>query len=75
MKNVIVMDVMNDKGTWHQWWHNFTDYYRSQGVDMEDEDEITRLLSEWRAVEEDQDSSIFYFENEHDRTLFLLRWA
>jgi hypothetical protein len=75
MKNVIVMDVLNDEGTWHQWWQNFTDYYKSQGVDTEDEDEITRLLSEWRAVEEDQDSSIFYFENEHDLTLFLLRWS
>jgi hypothetical protein len=72
---MIEMNVLTDKEVWTQWWRNFHDYYMSQGVDMDDEDEITRMLKEWRAIELDQESTLFYFENEQDHTMFMLRWA
>ena len=72
---MIEMNVLTDKEVWTQWWRNFHSYYVSRGVDMEDENEITRMLKEWRAVELDQESSLFYFENEQDHLLFMLRWA
>lgn len=72
---MIEVDVMNNQGTWHQWWRNFYDYYTNQGVNMEDESEITRTLAEWRAIDRDPDSTVFYFENEQDQVMFMLRWS
>lgn len=72
---MIEIDVMNDHGEWNQWWHNFRDYYIAQGVDMEDEAEITRTLAEWNAIDKDPESTVFYFENEKDQLLFMLRWS
>lgn len=72
---MIEMDVMNEYGVWNQWWHNFYNYYVAQGVDMEDNKEITRTLAEWRAIDRDPDSTVFYFENEQDQLLFMLRWS
>jgi hypothetical protein len=72
---MIEMNVLTDKEVWTQWWRNFHNYYVAQGVDMDDSDEITRALKEWRAIELDQESTLFYFENEQDQVLFMLRWA
>jgi len=72
---MIEVDVLNDLGDWHQWWRNFRDYYLAQGVDMEDDKEITRTLTEWNAIDEDPESTVFYFENEHDHLVFMLRFA
>ena len=72
---MIELDVMNDQGMWHQWWRNFYDYYTSQGINMENEHEITRMLKEWNAIDKDPESSVFYFENERDQVAFMLRWA
>jgi hypothetical protein len=72
---MIEMNVVSKYDEWTTWWRNFYDYYVSQGVDMDNEDEITRMLKEWRAIELDQESTLFYFENEQDQLLFMLRWA
>jgi len=72
---MIEVDVMNNKGVWYQWWHNFREYYVAQGVDMEDEKEITRVLAEWNAIDRDSESTVFYFEHERDHVMFMLRWA
>ena len=72
---MIEVDVMNNKGVWHQWWHNFREYYVAQGVDMEDDKEITRVLAEWNAIDRDPESTVFYFEHERDHVMFMLRWA
>jgi hypothetical protein len=72
---MIAVDVNNEHDEWHQWWHNFRAYYIAQGVDMDNEDEITRVLAEWNAIDKDQDSSLFYFESEQDYVWFMLRWA
>ena len=73
---MIEMDVMlNKDGTWAQWWHNFRDHYEEQGVDMDNEAEITRTLAEWNAVDKDPESTVFYFENEQDHVMFMLRWS
>ena len=44
-------------------------------ADMEDDKEITRTLTEWNAIDEDPESTVFYFENEHDHLVFMLRFA
>lgn len=72
---MIEVDVMNNKRVWHQWWHNFREYYVAQGVDMEDDKEITRVLAEWNAIDRDPESTVFYFEHERDHVMFMLRWA
>jgi hypothetical protein len=72
---MIEMDINTEHDVWHQWWQNFRDYYIAQGVDMEDENEITRVLQEWRAIELDQESTLFYFENEQDQMLFMLKFS
>ena len=72
---MIEMNVVTAYDEWTQWWVNFHNYYVSQGVDMDNSDEITRALKEWRAIELDQDSTWFYFENEQDHLLFMLRWS
>ena len=72
---MIELDVMNEHGVWNQWWQNFRDYYIAQGVDMENEEEITRVLAEWNAIDRDPESTVFYFENERDQVMFMLRWA
>lgn len=72
---MIEVDVLNDLGEWHQWWYKFREYYVQQGVDMENEVEITRTLAEWNAIDEDPESTVFYFENEHDHLVFMLRFA
>ena len=72
---MIELDVMNEHGVWNQWWQNFRDYYIAQGVDMENEEEITRTLAEWNAIDRDQESTVFYFENEKDHVMFMLRWS
>lgn len=72
---MIEMDVMNDYGVWQKWWRNFYEYHNAQGVDMEDDKEITRTLAEWRAIDRDPESTVFYFENEKDQMLFMLRWS
>jgi len=72
---MIEVNVEKEDGVWHQWWHNFRAYYMAQGVDMEDDAEITRTLAEWNAIDQDPDSTVFYFENERDQVVFMLRWA
>ena len=73
---MIEMDVVSDDGRgWKPWWYNFCDYYEKQGVDIGDASEITKLLKKWNAVDLDQDSTKFYFKNEQDATMFLLRWS
>ena len=72
---MIEMNVLDDKQVWTQWWRNFYAFYRLQGVNMEDSDEITRVLKEWGAVDLDPESALFYFENEQDQLFFMLRWS
>ena len=72
---MIEMNVLDDKQVWTQWWRNFYDFYRLQGVNMEDSDEIARVLKEWGAVDLDPESALFYFENEQDQLFFMLRWS
>lgn len=72
---MIEVDVMNEYGVWNQWWHNFYEYYTKQGVDMENEEEITRTLAEWNAIDRDPESTVFYFEHERDHVMFMLRWT
>lgn len=72
---MIEVDVVNESGMWHQFWRNFYEYHMAQGVDMENENEITRVLAEWNAIDKDQESSMFYFEDERDHVMFMLRWA
>lgn len=61
--------------SWHDWWWNFYNHYTEQGVDMNDAKEITRTLALWNAIDEDPESSEFYFTSEHDYTMFMLRWS
>ena len=72
---MIEVDVLNRHRNWHRWWLKFLNYYKSQGVDMDDVNEISRLLKEWRAFEKSQSSTVFYVENEQDRLMFMLRWS
>lgn len=72
---MIEVNVQDERDCWHQWWHNFREYYIAQGVDMEDENEITRVLAEWNAIDQDPESTVFYFEHERDHVMFMLRWA
>ena len=72
---MIEMDINSERDEWHPWWRNFRDYYTAQGVDMDICDEITRVLKEWRAIELDQESTLFYFENEQDQMLFMLKFS
>ena len=72
---MIEVDVQNERGVWRQWWYNFRDYYIAQGVDMEDEKEITRTLAEWNAIDQDPESTVFYFEHERDHTMFMLKFS
>ena len=72
---MIEMNVLNSDDEWHKWWWNFTNYYKSIGIDMDNDEEITRMLKEWRAIDAGADSTLFYFENEQDHTMFMLRWA
>jgi hypothetical protein len=72
---MIEVDVMNRHREWHPWWRNFRDYYTARGVDMDNDEEITRTLAEWNAIDKDPESTVFYFENERDQILFLLRWS
>jgi hypothetical protein len=73
---MIEMDTWDtDNGVWQPWWRNFYNYYEKQGINMNFTDEISRVLQEWNAFEEDVDSTKFHFENEQDQLVFLLRWA
>jgi len=72
---MIEVDVMDNHGVWNQWWENFRDYYINRGVDMNDDDEISRVLAEWNAIDRDQESTVFYFEHERDHVMFMLRWS
>jgi len=72
---MIEMNVLNSNDEWHKWWWNFTNHYKSIGIDMDNDEEITRMLKEWRAIDAGPDSTLFYFENEQDHTMFMLRWA
>ena len=72
---MIEMDTWDiDNGCWQPWWYNFYSHYEKQGIDM-NTDEISLLLREWNAFEEDVDSTKFHFENEQDQLVFLLRWS
>ena len=59
---------------WHSWWVKFREYYESKYYNMDNDDDISRALKEWNAVNI-PNSAEFYFENEKDYTFFLLRWA
>jgi hypothetical protein len=72
---MIEVDVMDRHHKWHPWWRNFRDYYTARGVDMDNDEEITRTLAEWNAIDQDPESTVFYFENEQDQVLFMLRWS
>ena len=72
---MIEVDVMDHQGVWNQWWENFRNYYIKHGVDMDDDNEITRVLAEWNAIDLDQESTVFYFEHERDQVMFMLRWT
>ena len=73
---MIEMDAWDtDNGQWKPWWRNFYNYYEKQGINMNFTDEISRVLREWNAFEEDVDSTKFHFENEQDQLVFLLRWS
>ena len=71
---MIEMDVVDDNGDWKPWWRNFYNYYENQGIDIGNAYEISRMLQEWNAIDADVDSTKFYFANEQDQTLFMLRW-
>ncbi len=71
---MIVVDVNDQNDNWHQWWRNFRDYYWEQGVDMDNEGEITRALAEWNAIDDGEDTPTFHFLDEKDYMLFMLRW-
>lgn len=71
----IVLNVFKDADQgWHDWWHNFHDYYTGQGIDFDSFEEITKVLAEWNAVDI-PDTSEFYFTSEQDYTMFMLRWS
>lgn len=71
----ILLNVFKDADqSWHNWWWNFHNYYTDQGVNFDAEEEITKVLAEWNAVDI-PDSGEFYFTNEHDHTMFMLRWS
>jgi hypothetical protein len=72
---MIELNILNQQDQWHKWWWHFHDYYESQGVDMDNKKEITRVLAEWNAIDLDPESTMFYFENEQDHVMFMLRWA
>lgn len=72
---MIEMDVVDSNNNWKPWWRNFCDYYENQGINMGNANEISRVLRKWNAIEEDVDSTKFYFANEQDQTFFMLRWA
>lgn len=72
---MIEVDVLNkDTDEWHYWWLNFRNYYIAQGIDMRNNAEVKRTLAKWNAIDKPQ-STLFYFENEHDYLMFMLRWA
>ena len=72
---MIEVNVINERGVWTNWWRNFYEYHTAQGLDMQNGDVITQALTKWHAVEEDQESPVFYFEDERDYVMFMLRWA
>jgi len=72
---MIELDVVNSGYEWEPWWENFHNYYSEQGYNMNSNEEIARALSEWNAIDPDPESTKFYFENEHDCLLFMLRWV
>jgi len=72
---MIEVNVLSEHDEWHPWWHKFRDYYIAQGIDMENEEEITRTLAEWNAIDKDPESTVFYFEHERDHVMFMLRWS
>ena len=59
----------------HHWWENFRDHSESLGYNFDDAENITKALAKWNAIDKDPDSTKFYFENEHDYLLFMLRFA
>lgn len=72
---MIEVNIMGPDEKWKPFWRNFYDYHTAHGHTFEDGDEITKLLAEWRAIDPDVESPLFYFENEQDHLLFMLRWA
>lgn len=64
----------DENNDYHQWWYNFRDYYVDQGYDFDSNEEITRALNEWRAVDI-PDTGDFWFKNEIDHMVFMLRWS
>jgi hypothetical protein len=73
---MIEMDIDTQIGGGrHKWWLNFRDHCESEGHDFNDAKSITRALEKWNAIDKDPESTKFYFENEHDYLLFMLRFA
>lgn len=72
---MIEVSILESDESWKPFWRNFYAHYSAQGYTFEDEHEITKLLAEWRAIDKDTESPFFYFENEHDYLMFMLRWA
>ena len=59
----------------HHWWENFREYAESHGYNFDNAENITKALAEWNAIDKDPDSTKFYFENENDHLLFMLRFT
>jgi hypothetical protein len=73
---MIELDIDSETGTGRKhWWENFRDYAETQGYDFNEADSITQALSEWNAIDKDPETTKFYFENEHDYLLFMLRFS
>lgn len=72
---MIEVDINRADGRRHNWWENFRNYCESQGHNFSEAENITKALTEWNAIDKDPDSTKFYFENEQDHLLFMLRFA
>jgi len=74
---MIRISVYEDGGAsleFNGWWDNFVDYYEGLGHKMVDNDIISKLLLEWRAINIEKTEYID-FTSEQDLMLFMLRWS
>lgn len=71
---MITVSVFGGDMEWLPWWENFRQHYEDRNYDMDNDDDISKALSEWSAINEAK-SAFFSFENEADYTLFMLRWG
>ena len=67
-------EAQGDMLKFNQWWYNFTEHYEELDYDMNTNNDITKALLEWNALNVDQ-TKFIDFPEEKDATLFLLRWS